>query len=104
MRVALVMLMLLVLAGCSSDISANGISGNLYWSLTINNTGTAPSDGLVLVIAYSDGSSTTVSVPPGGMVVVPAFGNAVWVSGAGGPWQVVPVGGYGYLNLPFAGG
>ena len=91
----LICAVVIVSAGCSVTAAGVGTTGNVSWAFTINNT-LPPSavisggSGLVVVIAYSDGTSRTASVPPGGTLVVPANGTAAVVSGGGASASVGP--------------
>jgi hypothetical protein len=72
-----------VLSGCAVSAAGQGQSGSTSWSFTINNGVSTAGGGLLLLVTYGDGSTSLVSVPPGGAVSVPGGGAAVTVVGGG---------------------
>ncbi len=75
-----------VLCGCDVAMAGAGSSGDVSWAFTINNT-LPPSGvsggGLVVVVAYADGSSASYTVAPGSSLTLSAQGASVRVSGGG---------------------
>ena len=95
MRRLFVCAVVIVCAGCTFAAAGAGTTGNVAWAFTINNTlppstVTSGGGGLVVLITYSNGSTRTVNIPPGGSLTVPANGTAAVVSGGGANTSVGP--------------
>lgn len=84
-----------VLAGCDVAVEGAGVSGDVSWAFTINNT-LPPSGtqggGLLVVVTYANGSSATYTVAAGSSLSLTAQGASVSVVGGGSSTTAGPGG------------
>lgn len=81
-----ILLLCAVLCGCDVAVAGAGSNGDVSWAFTINNT--MPSSGvsgggLLVIVAYADGSSSSYTVAAGSSLSLRAEGASVRVQGGG---------------------
>lgn len=97
-----------VLCGCDVAVAGAGTSGDVSWAFTINNTMPASGvqgGGLIVVVAYADGSSASYTVAAGSSLSLTAVGASVRVQGGGtsataGPGDTLFYSGSGWTSTP----